>query len=135
MMSKSHAENLIEARQVLELAAVQMAVENRSLEDLRQIRMAQVAFYNQTLDQGNALDEDLLFHLKVVSAGNNQVLKSLFIKILPELFSLFEETKEADSKKFFAAIHEHDHIIQHIENQDKQEAVDAMEYHLAKWTV
>ena len=81
------------------------------------------------------LDEDLLFHLKVVSAGNNQVLKSLFIKILPELFSLFEETKEADSKKFFAAIHEHDHIIQHIENQDKQEAVDAMEYHLAKWTV
>ena len=45
MMSKSHAENLIEARQVLELAAVQMAVENRSLEDLRQIRMAQVAFY------------------------------------------------------------------------------------------
>ena len=84
MDSKPHADSLIEARQILEIAAVQMAAQRRTFKDLQEIEAAQAAFYHRTVDQGNAVEEDLLFHLEVVSAGKNSTLKSLFMKIFPD---------------------------------------------------
>ena len=71
MKSEMQNESLIETRRILELAAVKMAAERRTHEDLHEIKIAQDAFSDQTLQHGNALDEDLIFHLKVVSAGKN----------------------------------------------------------------
>ncbi len=133
MASRTHTENLYEARLILELAAVQMAAEKRTSEDLRDIKAAQVAFYGETLHHGTAIEEDLLFHLKVVAASQNAVLKSLFMKILPDLFDLFDQSEELESKRFFSAIHEHERIIEHIIDQNKEKAVEAMEQHLEKW--
>ena len=55
------------------------------------------------------------------------------MKIIPELLILFNETKNQDSKNFFKAIYEHDRIIEHITNQNKEAAVEAMKLHLRKW--
>lgn len=133
MESNIHAEHLIEARRILELAAVKIAAERRTLEDLRDIKAAQNAFYDQTLDHGNELEEDLIFHLKVVAASKNDVLTSLFMKIIPDLCALLNTTKEQKSKEFFKAIHEHDSIIEHLVNQNKEEAAEAMKLHLENW--
>lgn len=130
MDSYTHENSLIEAREVLEVTAVQMAAERRSQENLDSIKGAQDAFCEQTLDQLDAIEEDLLFHLEVVSAGRNNVLKSLYLKIFPDLFELLNKIKGRDKKQSFEAIAEHDSIIEHISKQDKEEAAEAMRLHL-----
>lgn len=130
MKPPNHADSIIEARMILELAAIKMAAGRRTYEDLREIKTAQNAFCDHTLDYGHAIEEDLILHLKIVSAGKNNVLKSLFMKIIPDLLVLFNKTKEQDSPKFFKAIHEHDSIIEHLTNKNEAAAVEAMELHL-----
>ncbi|MEM6802071.1 MAG: FCD domain-containing protein [Bacteroidota bacterium] len=130
MNSNTHSESLIEAREILEVTAVQMAAERRSLENLDSIKLAQDAFCEQTLDQLDAIEEDLLFHLEVVSAGKNNVLKSLYLKIFPDLLELLASIKRRGKKESFAAITEHDNIIEHISKQDKERAATAMKVHL-----
>ena len=125
-----HADSLIEARLILEVAAVRMAAERRTKEDIREINIAQGAFRDQILDQGHAVEEDLLFHLEVISAGKNNTLKSLYMKIFSNLFYLLNETNERDSKKNFIAIPEHENIIEHITDQNQAAAAKAMRLHL-----
>ncbi len=132
MESRINAESLIEARQILELAAVKLAAERRALEDLRAIKARQNAFRNQILDRSDGIEEDLMFHLKVVGASKNDVLKSLFTKIIPDLLVLLKKAKEQDSKESFKAIYEHDKIIEQLINQNSEEAVAAMKLHLEK---
>ncbi|MEZ4850476.1 MAG: FCD domain-containing protein [Bacteroidia bacterium] len=133
MDSKIHAENLIEAREILELSAVKWAAERRTQEDLHNIKAAQIAFCEQIIDGEDAIGEDLLFHLAVVSASKNNVLKSLFMKIFSDLSELLNETKGRDTREFFHAIDEHDTIIKHITTQNKEAAVEIMRQHLKKW--
>lgn len=128
----SHADNLIEAREILEITAVKMAAERRSSKNLESIQAAQDDFREQRLDQVDAVEEDLLFHLEVVAASKNTVLKSLYLKIFPELFDLFINGEKQDLKRFFEAISEHDSIIEHISNQDKEAAAAVMKLHLDK---
>ena len=133
MTAKSESDHLIETRQILELAAVKMAAERRTQEDLRDMQNAQNAFRDEILDRRDATEEDLLFHLKVVTAGKNDVLKSLFMKLIPDLLTLFGKNKNRDNQEFFTALREHDSIIGHISDRNKEEAVAAMESHLEKW--
>ena len=128
----SHADNLIEAREILEITAVKMAAERRSSKNLENIQAAQDDFREQRLDQVDAVEEDLLFHLEVVAASKNTVLKSLYLKIFPELFDLFINGEKQDLNRFFEAISEHDSIIEHISNQDKEAAAAVMKLHLDK---
>ncbi|MDW3652353.1 MAG: FCD domain-containing protein [Bacteroidia bacterium] len=132
MNPNTHADHLIEAREILEITAVQMAAERRSSENLRSIQAAQDDFREQRLDQAEALEEDLLFHLEVVAASKNSVLKSLYLKIFPDLFDLFNSRKKQDLNSFFEAIYEHDSIIEHISNQNKVGAAEVMKLHLEK---
>ena len=130
MDSNTYEESLIEAREILEVTAVQMAAERRSPENLLSIQIAQDVFCEQSLDQLDAIEEDLLFHLEVVSAGKNKVLKSLYLKIFPDLFELFNQIKGREKKQSFEAIAEHDSIIEHISKQNKEAAAEAMRLHL-----
>lgn len=132
MESDFHPDSLIEARQILEIAAVRMAAERRTLEDIGDMQAAQRVFINRILDQNHAIEEDLLFHLEVVSAGKNNTLKSLFMKIFPDLYYALNEKKEQERKAALKAIHEHDDIIEHIIEQNEDAAAAAMSVHLGK---
>ena len=128
----THADNLIEAREILEITAVKMAAERRNAENLESIQAAQDDFREQRLDQDEAVEEDLLFHLGVVAASKNTVLRSLYLKIFPDLFALFNKRKKQKLERFFEAINEHDSIIEHIIKQDKEAAAAVMKLHLDK---
>ncbi len=130
MQSEINAESLLEVREILELAAVKMAAERRTLDDLRKIKTAQDVYYDQVLNYGIAVEEGLMFHLEVVAASNNVVLKSLFLKIIPDLIVLSDSRKGEGTVKNFKAIEEHNNIIKHITNQNIEEAAEAMKLHL-----
>ena len=130
MDTQHYDEDLIQVRQILEVAAVKMAAERRTEEDLDDIKAAQKTFADQTLNYESGIEENLLFHLKVVSASQNEVLKSLFIKLIPDLLNLFNKTKHLDDTKYLKGIKEHDQIIDYIILQNSQAAEKAMEIHL-----
>lgn len=130
MKANPYNEDLVYVRQILEVAAVKMAAERRTQTDLSAIKTAQKAFVDQTLNVASGVEENLLFHLKIVAASKNDVLISLFMKIVPDLMDMFNGTKEQDDAKYFKAIGEHDTIIEHISEQNSEEAEAAMKLHL-----
>lgn len=122
--------DLIVVRRILEVAAVKMAAERRTLEDIEAIQIAQEAFASQTLNHASGIEEYILFHLKVVNASNNEVLKSLFMKIIPDLLKMFNVSKAEDDVKYLKAINEHNQIIDHIIQQNSQAAEKLLTIHL-----
>ena len=130
MDSNKYDKDLVQVRRILELAAVEMSAERRTLEDLQAIKVAQQAFADQTLNYESGIEENILFHLKVISASKNDVLKSLFMKIIPDILSMFNKSKYKDNVKYLRSIAEHDLIIDHIMHQDGIEAKKAMDVHL-----
>lgn len=123
-------DDLIQVRRILEVAAAKMAAERRTDEDLKAIKAAQKTFAYQTLNHESGVEENILFHLQIVSASKNEVLKSLFLKIIPDLLEMFNKSKHQDDIKYLKAIKEHDHIIDYIIHQNSQAAEQAMEVHL-----
>ncbi len=129
-MENHFDKDLIQVRRILEVAAVKMAAERRTEADLEAIKAAQQIFADQTLNHESGIEENILFHLKIVSASKNEVLKSLFMKIMPDLLAIFNKSKDKDDVKYLKAINEHKHIIDYIIHQDGQAAEKAMETHL-----
>lgn len=130
MDTQQYDKDLIQVRQILEVAAVKMAAERRTEADLNDIKAAQKIFADQTLNFESGIEENLLFHLKVVTASKNEVLTSLFIKLIPDLINMFNKTKHLDDTKYLKGINEHDQIIDYIMLQNSQAAEKAMEIHL-----
>ena len=78
-----------------------------------------------------AVEEDLLFHLKIAEASKNTVLKSLMMIITPDIINSFIQFQVCDDAKDNKTIKEHRNILEMISNQDEKGAVKAMELHLS----
>lgn len=123
-------DDLIQVRRILELAAVKMAAERRTQEDLSEIKTKQNAYIEQVLNYNPSLEEDMMFHLTVVHASKNVVLKSLFAMIIPDLLISYRKTQKKEVKNDFQRIREHDSIIEHIRQQNPVLAEASMKIHL-----
>lgn len=122
--------SLIDTRILLEKEAARLAALNRTKDDLVQLSNALMQ-YEKKLDQNNtAVEEDLLFHIKIAEASKNTVLKSLMIIITPDIVKNFIRFKVCDDTNNRKTIDEHRLILDHINNQNPEGAADAMELHL-----
>ena len=76
-MENNDFASLIETRVILETQAARFAAERHTAEDITKMQEALDA-YTQKVEKGEqAVEEDLMFHLKIAEAGKNSVLKSL----------------------------------------------------------
>ena len=78
-----------------------------------------------------AVEEDLMFHIKIAEASKNAVLKSLMMIITPEIVNSFIKLKVCEVDNNEKTIEEHRQIFKHIVDQDPNGAAAAMELHLA----
>ena len=78
----------------------------------------------------HAVEEDLLFHIKIAEASKNSVLKSLMLIITPDIVSSFIKLKVCNESNNRKTIAEHMEILEMISNQNPDGAVAAMEKHL-----
>jgi len=78
----------------------------------------------------SAVEEDLMFHLKISEASKNSVLNSLMLIITPDIVNSFVELKVCTDVRFLKTIEEHQQILQHIINQNESAASAAMRIHL-----
>jgi len=125
-------EMLIEVRGALEALAAKLASKRAGQKQLDEIRDAQRRMREQAEANALTLEEDLLFHLKIAEATNNNLLRSLIALMGPDVlrFSHLHETYK--NGRIFAAAAEHEAIVAAIESGHADEAERLMSGHIAK---
>jgi len=122
--------SLVETRFILETNTAHLAAERRDADDIIAIQNA-LNNYEKQVKAGNpAVEEDLLFHLKIAEASKNSVLNSLMLVIVPDIINKFVELDICTNERFILANIEHKEIFQHIIDQDSAAASLAMRNHL-----
>lgn len=122
--------SLVETRVVLETTAARLAAERRSDEDIENIRQALAAYESKIEAEQQAIEEDLLFHLKIAEASKNAVLKSLMLIITPDIISNFIKLDICADGRIYRAMDEHKVILNHIIAGEADAAANAMRLHL-----
>jgi len=122
--------SLVETRVLLERQAARLAAERRSEEDIEGIKKALIAYEEKVKAGVQAVEEDLLFHLKIAEASKNSVLKSLMLIITPDIINSFIKLDVCKDGETYQALEEHKVIVKHIIAQDVEKAGAAMNIHL-----
>ena len=121
---------LVETRVLLETNAAQFAAIRRTPEDIVMIQNALDAYAHKIETGDQAVEEDLMFHLKIAEASKNAVLKSLMLIITPDIINSFIKLEVCKDGRFNKSLEEHKTILRHITNQEPELASKAMKEHL-----
>ena len=122
--------SLVETRVLLETELAKLAALRRTDEDLKNIKMALDAYATKIKEGQQAVEEDLMFHLKIAEASKNSVLKSLMLIITPDIINNFIKLDVCKDDRSHNALDEHEIILKHITNQDPEKAAAAMRTHV-----
>ncbi|MHA7057546.1 FadR/GntR family transcriptional regulator [Aquimarina sp. M1] len=121
--------SLVETRLILETNAVRLAATRRTDEHLYQIQEAHMAYSEKAINGLHAVEEDLMFHLKLSEASGNSVINSLMLVITPEIITHFVTKKVCNKDENHLLIKEHQDIIDAIIDRDPDRAVASLEDH------
>ena len=129
-IEESDFHSLVETRVILEKKAASLAAIRRTNDDIVTMTNA-LSDYERKLKIDNlAIEEDLMFHIKIAEASKNIVLKSLMMIITPDIVHNFRSLKVCDDANNQKTINEHREILDNIISQDSKMASMSMEYHL-----
>jgi len=121
---------LLEARYYLELDAVKLAAERRTEQDLISLQEA-LTDYETRIDSGrDAVEEDMIFHIKIARASKNSVIESMILILIPDLIKNIVENKICGENRGVQAKQEHREIFKAIADQDIDAAENAVAKHL-----
>ncbi len=123
--------SLVETRILLECEAARLAALKRTEEDIQNIKAAMEAFDAKAKQDIPAVEEDLLFHIKIAEASKNNVLKSMMIIITPDIIKSFINLDVCENGRSVNSIEEHKGILDAIIAQDPDAAEKAMGLHLS----
>ena len=129
-LENSDFASLVETRVILETHAASLAAKRRTSEDLVNIQKALAAYEKKVKRGEQAVEEDLMFHLKIAEASKNSVLKSLMLIITPDIVHNFIKLDVCKDGRFNQALDEHQLILEHISRQEAEKAAAAMRIHL-----
>ena len=122
--------SLVETRVILETNIARLAAENRTEADLVEIQNALDAHRVRIERNEDAVEEDLLFHLKIAEAGKNSVLNSLMLIITPDIMQYFKKHDVCGEGRATLAIKQHEQLLQHIAEQNPDKAGVSIQEHL-----
>jgi len=129
-IEESDFTHLVETRVILEIHAASLAAERRSNQDIEALKNALINYETKLEVDGKAIEEDLLFHLKIAEASKNKVLKSLMLIITPDIIKSYAKLKVCDNVTVNKTKEEHQEILEYIIDQDKIGVESAMKNHL-----
>ena len=121
--------SLVETRILLELKTSSLAATRRTEEDLVQLKEALQAYKTKVLNGGDAVQEDLLFHLAIAKASGNSSMNTFMLIITPEIITNFEKYHVCDKGLAQEGIAEHEEIYDAILKQDPELAEEKMKVH------
>ncbi|MFL5810413.1 MAG: FadR/GntR family transcriptional regulator [Flavisolibacter sp.] len=121
--------SLVETRVLLEVAAVTLACERRTKEDICQLELSLNAYLEKATEGIKAVEEDLLFHLTIADASKNKALKSFLLIIIPDIISNYSIFKVCDTVTN-KALNEHRELFACIKKRDSTKAALIMKEHM-----
>lgn len=122
--------SLVETRVLMETESAKLAALRRTDQDIADIKEALEAYEHKVMLNQQAVEEDLMFHLKIAEASKNTVLKSLMLIITPDIINNFIHLDICKDGRFVNALDEHKIILKHIIAQEPEKAAEAMRTHL-----
>ncbi|AJR04349.1 FadR/GntR family transcriptional regulator [Siansivirga zeaxanthinifaciens] len=128
-LEKPDFKSLVETRILMELKTVKLAALRRTKDDLKKMQSALNAFSKKVLNNENAVQEDLLFHLAIAKASKNSTLNTFMLSITPEIITNFAKYHVCDDDLAMRGIEEHTAIYEAIKNQDPTLAKEKMKIH------
>jgi GntR family transcriptional repressor for pyruvate dehydrogenase complex len=128
-LDDSDFKSLVETRILLELKTARLAALRRTEEDLVQMKNALDAYREKVLAGGDAVQEDLLFHLAIARASGNSSMNTFMLMITPEIITNFEKYHVCDAGLAQTGIIEHQAIFDAIKSQNPQLAKKKMKEH------
>lgn len=129
-LENSDFASLVETRVLLETQAARFAAQRHTPDDLISMQKALRAYEEKVKRQEQAVEEDLMFHLKIAEASKNSVLKSLMLIITPDIVHSFIKLDICKDGRFVKAMEEHQIILDHIASRQPDLAAEAMRVHL-----
>jgi GntR family transcriptional repressor for pyruvate dehydrogenase complex len=128
--NKDDFASLIETRYFLEISSAKLAAERRTEVDIKDLTEALKEFDSKFSKGISAVDEDLLFHIKIAAASKNSVLESMILILVPDLIKIISmvDCGAGNSKKFI--VDQHYNILNAIQQQNPEAAGVAMAEHL-----
>jgi len=121
---------LLEARYYLELTSARLAAERRTEADIIEIKEAAHGFSMKTKDNIGAVEEDMLFHIKIAKASKNPMIESMILILIPDLIKNIVENNVCGKDRSKLSVPQHDAILEAIESGNPQKAEAAMAAHL-----
>lgn len=121
---------LAEARRAIEIGSVDMIVERITPEQLAELKQLNQKLADNLRNGRNANKEDIAFHTVIFEATHNQVI----IDMTPLLEEMFRLLVISDPKVLAhnpeRIIHEHQRIIEGLEQRDAEAVREALRIHL-----
>lgn len=128
--NKDDFASLIEARYYMEINAARLAAERRTESDIAEMKEA-LNEYDSKVNRGiMAIEEDMLFHIKVAAATKNTVIESMIIILVPDLIKIKNMVDGDICRDKDFTINQHRKILSAIMRQNTNQAAKAMEEHL-----
>lgn len=128
-LKKPDFKALVESRIMLEMQVVALASERRTEEQLKNIEEALIAYKNKVESNESAVEEDLMFHLKISEASGNPVLNTLMLIITPEIITNFEKYHVCKNSMTGENIIEHQQIYEAIKEKNPEKAKRELQFH------
>lgn len=120
---------LIATRRVLELCAVEMAIEHYDLHLLDQLELANKQMEQSITKRKLPVEEDLAFHRALFKATGNQTFFELS-DVVSEFFNQVRERHFVDVRNTMISFEEHKQIVEQIRKKNVDEAKAIMKKHL-----
>ncbi len=131
-LDRNDLESLMEVRFILEIHAAKLAASRVSEKDVAELRQSHEEFCRQVASGSFALEEDLLFHLKIAECSHNPVLRSLIGLITPDIITLSRKQDACRGGRSQTAVKEHTKVVNAIAARDADGAAKAMQAHMQR---
>jgi DNA-binding GntR family transcriptional regulator len=130
-ISVKEAEEIFEARQALEMAAIEKVVDLITENDLRELK-GNLKLYGQLAKEAASRQRFILdhqFHLKLINIGGNGTIMKLLELILEKLI-LKRRMEELSQQRGLVAYQEHKALVSSLGRRDKRNSVRNLKRHL-----
>lgn len=131
-IEKSDFASLVETRVILGIEAAKIAAHRRTEHDLRLIEEALEVYHQLALKGQAAVEEDFLFHLRVIESSKNPVIKSLLMLVIPQIIEYYNQMGVCTQGESMKAYEEHVAIFEAIKDKDAETAASLMSAHFKK---
>lgn len=120
----------IDTRIILELGAIELAIEHYQIDKIKQLTYWNEAILEKTKMGISAKNEDLYFHSSLFKATGNETFIQLS-SIITEYFNMNQLEEIVELVELLNSYEEHKAIIQSIMDKDLEKAKQTMKIHLS----